>query len=98
MTRPATGRRAESWEQAERRVRAVAAELAAAGLDTRVFEGGGVLGVRASLRREGCGPVEVTYDDDQYVQVTYWHEPGAAPEQVAAVIKGVLAVITQGPL
>ena len=98
MNAPATGRRAETGEQAERRVRAVAAELTAAGLETGVYESGGVLDVRARLRREGCGPAEVTYDDDQYVQVTYWHEPGATPEQVAATIKGVLAVITQGPL
>jgi hypothetical protein len=66
VTTPATGRRAETEEQAERRMRTVAAELQAAGLDTGVYETRGVLDVRATLRREGCGPVEITYDDDGY--------------------------------
>jgi hypothetical protein len=80
----ATGREAETGQQAEARMRAVAAELAAAGLDTGVYETQGVLDVRASLRREGLGPVEVTYDGDGYVAVSYWHAPGATPAQVAA--------------
>jgi hypothetical protein len=97
VTTPATGRRAETEQQTERRMRTVAAELQAAGLDTGVHEIRGVRDVRATLRREGCGPVEITYDDDGYVQVTYWHEPGATPAEVAATITGVLAVITAGP-
>jgi hypothetical protein len=94
---PAAGNRAETEEQSERRLRAVAADLAAAGLDTGVYETRGVLDVRASLRRGGCGPVEVTYDGDGYVTLTYWHEPGATAAQVVATIKRVLAVITRGP-
>jgi hypothetical protein len=97
VTRPAAGRRAETGEQTERRMRAVAAELGAAGLDAVVYQTCGVFDVRATLRREGCGPVEITYDEDGYVQATYWHAPGATPAQVAATIKGVLAVITQRP-
>jgi hypothetical protein len=97
VTTPAAGRRAETGEQTERRMRAVAAELGAAGLDAVVYQTCGVLDVRATLRREGCGPVEITYDTDGYVQATYWHEPGATPAQVTATITGVLAVITQPP-
>ena len=97
MTTPATGPRAETEQQTEARMRQVAAELAAAGLDTGVHETQGVLDVRASLRQEGLGPVEVTYDGDGYVTVTFWHAPGATPTQVAATINGVLAVITQSP-
>ena len=97
MTTPATGPRAETEQQAEARMRQVAAELSAAGLDTGVHEIQGVLDVRASLRREGLGPVEVTYDSDGYVAVSYWHAPGATPAQVAATINAVLAVITQSP-
>ena len=97
MTTPASGRLAETEEQAGRRMRTVAAELTAAGLESAVYETRGVLDVRATLRREGCGPVEITYDGDGYVQVTYWNAPGAAPAQVAATITGVLAVITHGP-
>jgi hypothetical protein len=98
VTTPAPGRRqAETEEQTERRMRAVAAELTAAGLESGVHEIRGVLDVRATLRREGFGPVEVTYDGDGYVAVTYWHEPGATPAQVAATINRVLAVITHRP-
>jgi hypothetical protein len=97
VTTPATGRRAETEQQTEARMRQVAAGLAAAGLDTGVHEIQGVLDVRASLRREGFGPVEVTYDCDGYVQIAYWHAPGATPAQVAATINGALAVITQSP-
>jgi hypothetical protein len=97
VSTPATGRRAETEQQTEARIRAVAAELAAAGLDTRVHETRGVLDVRATLRREGFGPVEITYDGDGYVTVTYWHAPGATPTQVAATVKRLLAVITHGP-
>jgi hypothetical protein len=94
VTTPAAGRRAETEEQAEQRLRTLAAELHAAGLDTGVYEIRGVLDVRATLHRDGAGPVEITYDDDGYVQITYWHAPGATPAQVAATINGVLAVIT----
>ena len=95
MTTPAIGSSAETEQQTEARMRQVAAELAAAGLETSVHETQGVLDVRASLRREGLGPVEVTYDGDGYVTVTYWHAPGATPAQVAATVSGVVAVITR---
>jgi len=97
VTTRAAGSGAETEQQTEARMRAVAAELAAAGLDTGVHETRGVLDVRASLRREGLGPVEVTYDGDGYVAVTYWHAPGATPAQVGATISGVLGVITGSP-
>jgi hypothetical protein len=70
VTTPA-GPRAETEQQIEQRIRTVAAELTAAGLDTGVHETQGVLDVRATLRREGFGPVEVTYDGDGYVAVAY---------------------------
>jgi hypothetical protein len=97
VTTPATGLRAETEQQTDARMRAVAAELQAAGLDTSVHETRGVLDVRASLRTEGFGPVEVTYDSDGYVTVSYWHAPGATPTQVGATINGVLGVITGRP-
>jgi hypothetical protein len=97
VTTSATGPRAETEQQTEARMRAVAAELKAAGLDCRVYETRGVLDVRATLVREGCRPVEVTYDGDGYVAITYWHEPGATAARVVGTIKGVLAVITGRP-
>jgi hypothetical protein len=97
VTSPAAGLGAETEQQTEARMRAVAAELQAAGLEVGVHETRGVLDVRASLRRAGFGPVEVTYDADGYVQVTYWHAPGATPAEVGATINGVLGVITGRP-
>ena len=95
MTAPAPG--PETEQQTEARMRQVAAELAAAGLEADVHEIQGVLDVRASLRRAAHGPVEVTYDSDGYVVVAFWHAPGATPAQVGAVISGVLGVITGSP-
>jgi hypothetical protein len=97
VTTPVTGLGAETEQQTEVRMRAVAAELQAAGLEVGVHETRGVLDVRASLRRAGFGPVEVTYDADGYVQVTYWHAPGATPAEVGATVNGVLGVITGRP-
>jgi hypothetical protein len=87
--------RADSGEQAERRMRAVAAELTAAGLDIRLYETKGVLDIRATLRREGHEAAQVIYEDDGYVEIAYWHEPEATPAQVAATISQALAVVTQ---
>jgi hypothetical protein len=97
VTTPATGGRAETEADTERRMRQVAAELSAAGLDARVHDTQGVLDIRATLRRDGRQPLEVTFDCDGYVQIAYWHAPGATPAQVAATINAVLAVITQSP-
>jgi hypothetical protein len=94
VTTPAGGR-AETEAETERRMRQVAAELGAAGLDARIHDTRGVLDIRATLRREGRQPLEVTYDCDGYVQIAYWHHPGATPAQVVATVKGVLAVITR---
>jgi hypothetical protein len=95
VTTPASRGRAETEAQTEQRMRQVAAELSAAGLDSRVHDTQGVLDIRATLHRDGRQPLEVTCDG--YVQIAYWHHPGATPTQVAATINGVLAVITQSP-
>jgi hypothetical protein len=92
---PASGGQAETEAETERRMRQVAAELRAAGLDSRMHDTQGVLDIRATLRRDGHQPLEVTYDCDGYVQIAYWHHPGATPAQVAATIKRVLGVITR---
>jgi hypothetical protein len=97
VTAPASGGRAETEAETERRLRHVAAELSAAGLDACMHDTRGVLDIRATLRRDGHHPLEVTYDCDGYVQIAYWHHPGATPAQIAATIKGVLGVITGRP-
>jgi hypothetical protein len=90
---PGAGERAETG----RRMRALAAELTAAGLDTHLHDTHGVLDIRATAHPTGSKPVEIIYDEDGYTQVSYWSEPAVAPAQVTAVISRVLAVIT-GPL
>jgi alpha-beta hydrolase superfamily lysophospholipase len=95
VTTPAAGHRAETEAETERRMRHVAAELRAAGLDACMHDTRGVPDVRATLRREGRQPLEVTFDCDGYVQIAYWHHPGVTPAQVVATIKHAVAVITR---
>lgn len=78
-----------------RRMRAIAAELAAAGLDTQIHETQGVLDIRATLRRPGCKPVDIIYDEDDYAQVSFWNDPGITPAQAAATISRALTAITR---
>jgi hypothetical protein len=78
-----------------RRMGAIAAGLTAAGLDARVHDTRGVLDVTATLCRPGKD-IEIIIDEDHYVQVSYWNDPGATPAEVVATISRVLAVIT-GP-
>jgi hypothetical protein len=72
----------------------VAARLAAADLDAQVHDTRGVLDVTATLERSGGKATEVIVDEDGYVQISYWNDPGAAPAQVAGVITAALAAIT----
>jgi hypothetical protein len=76
------------------RMREIAGALAAAGMDAQVHATQGVLDITASLGQPASKPVEVIVDEDGYVQISYWNDPGAAPGQVAGVITAVLAAIT----
>ena len=78
------------------RMRAIAAGLQAFGLDARLHETRGVLDITATACRPGTKDIEVICDEDGYVTVSYWNDPGAAPAQVTGVISRVLAAIT-GP-
>ncbi|MGH3285730.1 MAG: hypothetical protein ACRDPD_13765 [Streptosporangiaceae bacterium] len=80
------------------RMHATAAALAAAGLDATVHATRGVLDITASLRLPTGRPVEVTVDEDGYVQVSYWNAAGATPAQMAEVITAALAEITTATL
>lgn len=79
---------------AEQRMRATAAELTAAGLNTRVSETHGVLDITATLSRDGSKDTQVIVDEDGYVQISYWNRPAATPAQITATIVRALAVIT----
>ena len=77
-------------------MRALAAELRAAGLSADVHETQGVVDVRASLDRPGCKTIEVIADDDGYIEIRFWHQPDAAPAQIAATITSALTAIVRG--
>jgi hypothetical protein len=64
----------------EQRMRATAAELTAAGLNTRVLKTHGVLDITATLSHDGGKDTQVIVDEDGYVQVSYWNP---APERSA---------------
>ena len=57
----------------------------------------GVLDVTATLHRPGCKDIDLTVDEDHYVQVSWWDDPGATPAQVVATISRSLAAITTPP-
>jgi hypothetical protein len=79
----------------EQRIRAIAAELAAAGLKAQVNQTCGVLDVTAVLSEPGHKEIEVIVDDDLYVEVRYWNEPDATAAQVTSLIVRALTAITR---
>jgi hypothetical protein len=76
------------------RMHAIAAGLQAGGLDARVYDTRGVLDIRATVYNAGGKSTDVTIDEDGYVSLSYWNDPGATPVQVIEVISRVLAAIT----
>jgi hypothetical protein len=78
----------------EARMHATAEALAGAGLVARVNQTQGVLDITASVGQPGGKSIDVTVDEDGYVQVSYWNVPGTTPAQMVAVIAAVVAAIT----
>ena len=76
------------------RMAAIADGLRAAGLDARVHETRGVLDVTAALRRPGSKAIDVTVDEDHYIQLSWWKPDDATPSDVVATISRALAAIT----
>jgi len=79
------------------RMRAIAAGLHAFGLDARLHDTRGVLDITATACRPGTKDIQVICDDDGYVTISYWNDPGATPAQVTGVISLILAAITGPP-
>jgi hypothetical protein len=75
-------------------MRAIAAELMAAGLDAQVNETRGVLDVTATWHRPGSKAIDLTVDEDHYIQLCWRNPDDATPGQVVAAIRGALAAIT----
>jgi hypothetical protein len=53
-----------------------------------------VIDIRATLYNGDGRGTDVTIDEDLYVTLSFWNDPGAAPAQVIDVIRRALAVIT----
>jgi hypothetical protein len=77
------------------RMHAIAAGLQAGGLDARVYDTRGVYDIRATLYNAGGKGTDVIIDEDGYVTLSYWNDPGAAPAQIIEVISRALAAITR---
>ena len=86
---------ADNVEDTAARMRALTAELTAAGLDAHLHSTRGVLEITAALRRPGSKDICVTADEDGYLEISWWSAPGATPAQVAAVIGRALTAITR---
>ena len=81
-------------EEIARRMRAVSANLTAAGLTTHLHVTRAAIDVTATLHRPGRKDAEVTVDEDGYVEIRYWNNPDATPAQITATISRALAAIT----
>lgn len=79
----------EAW------MRALTAELSAAGLDAHLHSTRGVLDITAALHRPGCKDICVIVDEDGYIETSYWSAPGAGAADVAALISRTLTLITK---
>jgi hypothetical protein len=77
-----------------RRMRALAAELTAAGLTAQLYDTRASLDITAILRRPGGRKIAVIIDGDGRTEIRYWNDPAATAAQIAAVITRALAVIT----
>jgi hypothetical protein len=88
---------AGGWAETAERMRAISTGLQAFGLDARLHETKGVLDITATAYGQGSKDIQVICDEDGYVTVSYWNEPGATPAQVTSVISLVLAAITGPP-
>ncbi len=75
-------------------LRAIEAELTAAGLTTRLHESPAGADLTATLRRPGQREIEVVIDDDGYTELRYWASLSVTPAHTVAIITSALAAIT----
>ena len=80
-----------------RRMDGIAAGLRDAGLDAQVHDTRGVLDVTASLHRPGSKAIDLTVDEDHYIQLSWWNPADASPSQIVATIRRALAAIAGPP-
>jgi hypothetical protein len=94
MTYPTPSPNGDPASTAER-MAAIADGLHAAGLDAQVHDTHGVLDVTAMLHRPGSKAIDLTVDEDNYIQLAWWNPDDASPGQIVATIRRVLAAITE---
>lgn len=90
---PASG--LTSAEQTARRMRAIASGLAAAGLETSLYEGRTGIDLTATARQAGQREIDVVIDEDSYCELRFWVPADSVPTQVADVILRALSTITE---
>jgi hypothetical protein len=78
-------------------MRAVAAQLSAAGLASVVHETSAGLELTATSHGPGRREIEVVVDEDGYAELRWWAALGATPADVAAVISRAIASVTAVP-
>jgi hypothetical protein len=88
------GAAGEDRGETGRRMRALAAELTAAGLTAQLYDTRASLDITAILTRPDGRKIAVIIHGDGHAEIRYWNDPAATPAQIAAVITRALAVIT----
>lgn len=78
-------------------IRDIDTALTAAGLTTRLSQNAGGLDVTAVIHPPGRKPAEVIIDEDGYVELRWWSDPGADPQRVTATITSALTAVTGSP-
>lgn len=71
--------------------------LTAAGLSTRIRETAGGLDLKATIHLPGQKSVDVIADEDGYLEIHWWSDPGATPQQVAEALTTALTALTGAP-
>jgi hypothetical protein len=89
----AQGAAGEDHGETRERMRALVAELIAAGLTAQLYDTRASLDITAILGRPDFGNIAVIISEEGHTQIRYWNDPAATPAQNAAVITRALAVI-----
>jgi hypothetical protein len=71
--------------------------LTAAGFTTRIRDTAGGLDLKATIHPPGQKPTDVIADEDGYLEIHWWSDPDATPQQVAAALTTALTALTGAP-
>lgn len=82
------------YEEAARRLHAVAAGLAAHGMTTHLHDSRYSLDLTARFCAPGERETEIVLDEDGYAEVRFWIHAGAEPDEITALALRVFAAVT----